>query len=118
MRDFFFGDFAAHELVRGAAAIGSVRGGQLFFQRRDFAVLDFAHGGEIAAPFRSFEFDAQAVDFFFDTRAALVTRFFRLPDFVQVGVFFFQFLDVVFEIGEAFFRGVVMFFFKRQAVHF
>ena len=118
LRDFFFGDFAAHELVRGAAAIGSVRGGQLFFQRRDFAVLDFAHGGEIAAPFRGFEFDAQAVDFFFDARAALVARFFCLPDFVQVGVFFFQFLDVVFEVGEAFFRGLVMFFFKRQAFHF
>ena len=118
LRDFFFGDFAAHELVRGAAAIGSVRGGQLFFQRRDFAVLDFAHGGEIAAPFRGFEFDAQAVDFFFDARAALVARFFCLPDFVQVGVFFFEFLDVVFEVGEAFFRGVVVFFFKRQAFHF
>ena len=55
--------FVAHQSVLRLGGGGfAVR--QLFFQRRDFAVLDFAHRRVIATALGRFQLYPQAVDFF------------------------------------------------------
>ena len=64
------------------------------------------------------DFELDFVDLFFDVGGAAGRGFFRFPDFVQIGVFFLQAIDFFVDQLQAFFAGVVAFFFHVHPLHF
>ena len=65
--------------------------------------------GQIAFAREGLNLLAQAVDFLADLGAALGSGFFRFPDFIQVGNFLLQALDLFFDQFEALLGGIVFF---------
>ncbi len=114
--DVFVGDFLAEESGFGGRVGGG--GGELGFEVRDEAVLDFAGAGEVAGALGLFEFGAEAVDFLFDFAACLDGFFFGEPLGFEGTGFFFEVGDFAIETGDAVFGGGVGFFLEDEAFHF
>ena len=89
---------------------------QLRFQLRQLAVLDLGDLVELALALQFDHLAAQLVDFFLDVGAALHLGLLGFPDFFQVGVFAAEFVDLVFQQGQAFFRRLVGFPLHRLAL--
>ena len=88
-----------------------------FFQLRQLAILKFGHLVEIALAGVRLNLLAQLIDLLAHMLAALGLRFFRAPDFLQIGGFFFQLDDFFFDQFESLARGFILFFFDRFALN-
>ncbi len=110
-----FGDFFLGYLVaQQSCFLGfpGIRALQLLFQRRNNAVLQLRHLGQIVGAAGGFQFDPGMLQLLLDGSRILQRRFFRFPNFFQVGIFLFQIGNIFFQYFKAFSGGGVGFFFQ------
>ena len=91
---------------------------QLFFQFRYLAVLQLGHARQVLSPHGGFQFGPCAFEFFLDVGRALYRRFFRFPDFIEIGEFTFHFSDFLLQLFQAFDRGIVCFLLQGLTLNF
>ena len=86
---------------------------QQLFEFGQFAVLQLGHFVEVTFACQLFNLLTQLVNFFANVLAALRLCFFGLPNFFQIGGFFFQAHNFFFDQAQAFLRCFIGFFFHR-----
>ena len=112
--DFLGTDFSTQELMLGGfgirfvtLAFGSL---QLGLQLRQLAVLQLGQFVELTLALQLGHLQTQLFDLFAHLRRTLQRRFLGAPDFIQIGVFLAERVDLLFDQRQTLLRGFVLFF--------
>ena len=112
----FFGAHLGAKQPRRSACYRIELIGLRFFQQLfefwQLAVLQLGHFVEIALSSELFNLLAQLVNFFANVLTALRLGLFCLPNFFQIGSFFFQTDNFLFDQAQTFLRRLIGFFFN------
>ena len=111
--NFFGTDFGTQQFVLGGFGIGGIALAlgrlQLGFQLRQLAVLQLGQFVELTLALQLGHLQAQLFDFFADMSRTLQRRFLGAPDFIEVGVFLTQRVDLFLDQRQALLRSFVLF---------
>ena len=117
--NFLVGDLVTQQLVLGLGLLLFLVLSRLhlLLQIRDHAVLQLGHTIQVTRPARLLQLYTGLLQLRLVLLGTLQGRFFRLPDFFQVGILFFQFVDVAFELFKTLLAGLIFLFAQGFTFH-
>ena len=114
----FLGDLVAQQLGFHLGGLFRLLGGlHLLLQIRDHPVLQLGHAAQVAGAARLLHVHPGLFQLRLVLLGALQGRLLGVPDFLQVGVLFFQRADVVLQFIEPLLAGLVVFLAQRLTLH-
>ncbi len=116
--DLLLGDLVAQQaFLRLLGFLRFGRNCKFLFELGNDTVLDFRHPGQVTGTASGIQLEFGLLQIALDLGFALQGGFLRLPDFLQIGVFPLDLVDIRFQFFQALFRRFVLFLAQRLALH-